>query len=298
VRRVGPESRYPGLPVTPTEAFLRARDTLLRNRDDLERARAEFRWPELDAWNWARDWFDVMARSNDRPALVIVHDDGSVTRRSFAELSERAHRVARYFHDRGAKPGDRLLLMLPNTAPLWETLLGAIHLGLVVIPATSQLTADDVDDRVVRGDVRHVVTNADGAAKVRPSERLHVQLVAGGAASGAWADFGDTESAPSVAPAPPTRASDPMLLYFTSGTTAKPKLVLHTHASYPVGHLSTMYWIGLRDGDVHQNISSPGWAKHAWSSVFAPWNAGATVLVHDYAHFRAEGRSRSSRSNA
>ena len=80
---------------------------------------------------------------------------------------------------------------------------------------------------------------------------------------------------------------DPLLLYFTSGTTAKPKLVLHTHASYPVGHLSTMYWLGLREGDVHQNISSPGWAKHAWSCFFAPWNAGATVLVHEAARFSA-----------
>jgi acetyl-CoA synthetase len=82
-----------------------------------------------------------------------------------------------------------------------------------------------------------------------------------------------------------TRATDPLLLYFTSGTTAQPKLVLHTHASYPVGHLTTMYWIGLRPGDVHWNISSPGWAKHAWSSVFAPWNAGATSFVFDYARF-------------
>jgi acetyl-CoA synthetase len=85
-----------------------------------------------------------------------------------------------------------------------------------------------------------------------------------------------------------TAASDPMLLYFTSGTTAKPKLVLHTHASYPVGHLTTMYWIGLQAGDVHWNISSPGWAKHAWSSVFAPWNAGATIFVYDYQRFDAK----------
>jgi acetyl-CoA synthetase len=84
-----------------------------------------------------------------------------------------------------------------------------------------------------------------------------------------------------------TRATDPLLLYFTSGTTAKPKLVLHTHASYPVGHLSTMYWIGLREGDIHQNVSSPGWAKHAWSSFFAPWNAGATIFVLEQARFSA-----------
>ena len=82
---------------------------------------------------------------------------------------------------------------------------------------------------------------------------------------------------------------DPLFLYFTSGTTAKPKLVLHTQRSYPVGHLSTMYWIGIREGAVHQNISSPGWAKHAWSCIFAPWNAGATSLVHDYARFSARG---------
>jgi acetyl-CoA synthetase len=83
-------------------------------------------------------------------------------------------------------------------------------------------------------------------------------------------------------------ATDTLLLYFTSGTTAKPKLVEHTHASYPVGHLSTMYWLGLRPGDVHLNISSPGWAKHAWSNVYAPWNAEATVLVYNFARFSPE----------
>ncbi len=86
-----------------------------------------------------------------------------------------------------------------------------------------------------------------------------------------------------------TRAGDPLLLYFTSGTTAQPKLVAHTQASYPVGHLSTMYWIGIQPGDVHLNLSSPGWAKHAWSNVFAPWNAEATILVLNQARFSAPG---------
>jgi len=85
-----------------------------------------------------------------------------------------------------------------------------------------------------------------------------------------------------------TRATDPLLLYFTSGTTALPKLVLHTHQSYPLGHLATMYWIGIRADDVHLNISSPGWAKHAWSCFFAPWNAGATIFIHSYARFDAK----------
>src|SRR5205823_7165988 len=87
----------------------------------------------------------------------------------------------------------------------------------------------------------------------------------------------------------PTRAEDLLLLYFTSGTTARPKLVEHTHASYPIGHLSTMYWLGLQPGDVHLNLSSPGWAKHAWSNFFAPWLAEATVLVYDYERFDPAG---------
>jgi acetyl-CoA synthetase len=89
-----------------------------------------------------------------------------------------------------------------------------------------------------------------------------------------------------------TLATDPLLLYFTSGTTSKPKLVLHSHQSYPVGHLSTMYWIGLQPGDIHLNISSPGWAKHAWSCFFAPWNAGACIFIHNVARFRRRPCSR------
>ena len=86
-----------------------------------------------------------------------------------------------------------------------------------------------------------------------------------------------------------TRATDPMLLYFTSGTTSRPKLVEHSHQSYPVGHLITMYWIGLQPGDMHLNISSPGWAKHAYSCLFAPWNAGATVFIANQPRFNARG---------
>jgi acetyl-CoA synthetase len=177
--------------------------------------------------------------------------------------------------------------MLPNVVPLWETLLAAIRLGVVVIPATTQLTAADVNDRIERGRVRHVVTDGVGAEKVGQEalKKLTVLLAVGGAPR--FVDFTHARDAEPAPPLVPTEANDPLLLYFTSGTTAKPKLVVHTHASYPVGHLSTMFWLGLREGDVHQNISSPGWAKHAWSSVFAPWNAGATVLVRDEARFNA-----------
>jgi acetyl-CoA synthetase len=192
-----------------------------------------------------------------------------------------------------------MLVMLTNVAPLWETVLAAMRLGVVVIPATTQLTSDDIDDRIARGDVRHVVADAVGAAKIDMAKhtRLRVKLLVGDVRdvrdagrerdARGFVSFDEARAAPARVDQAPTRADDPLLLYFTSGTTARPKVVLHTHASYPVGHLSTMYWLGLREGDVHQNISSPGWAKHAWSSFFAPWNAGATVLVHDAARFSA-----------
>jgi acetyl-CoA synthetase len=272
--------------IGPIESFRNARDVLLRHRDDPDAARAAFRWPELDAFNWVDDWFDTYATGSTQPGLVVVRDAGPEVV-TFGELADRSKRVARWLVDHGANRGDRVLVMLTNVAPLWETMLACIRLGLVVIPATAQLTPADLDDRLSRGDVRHVVTDGDGAAKLRDPSRVHIKLCTEPVADRRFAAFDDARSAPAEIARVPTRARDPLLLYFTSGTTAKPKLVLHTHASYPVGHLTTMYWIGIREGDVHQNISSPGWAKHAWSSLFAPWNAGATVLVHDQPRFSA-----------
>jgi acetyl-CoA synthetase len=273
--------------VTPTESFERARSVLLRHRGDLDAARAAFRWPELREFNWAWDWFDVLANRTSKPALTLVSDAAGVTTVTFPELAERSLRVARYLQDQGVAKGDRILVMLTNVLPLWETMLAAMRLGAVIIPATAQLTPSDVEDRITRGQVRHIVTDADGAPKLRDPERLRVRLAVstGDAVPGGFTPYERARESPPEVRRPAILASDPLLLYFTSGTTAKPKLVLHTHASYPIGHLSTMYWLGIGEDDVHENISSPGWAKHAWSSFFAPWNAGATILVHDYARF-------------
>ena len=272
--------------MTPTESFRRARDVLLQHQGDLERARAEFRWPELGEFNWAWDWFEPLAKGNDGNALVIVSETRGTETASWSALSGRSTRLARWMRDHGVTRGDRILVMLTNVIPLWETMLAAMKLGAVVIPATAQLTEEDVDDRIVRGEARHMVTDAEGARKLRDPARLKVRLAVGGAES--FTRYEDALEAPAKLERVATSANDPLLLYFTSGTTAKPKLVLHTHQSYPVGHLSTMYWLGLRERDVHQNISSPGWAKHAWSSFFAPWNAGATVFIHDAPRFSAK----------
>jgi acetyl-CoA synthetase len=267
------------------QPFLDAREFLLDRREQYDAAYHDFRWPRLDRFNWALDWFDPYAAGNDRLALRLVYTDGSEVRRSFAELAARSSRVANRLRALGARRGDRLLLMLPNVAPLWETLLAAMKLGLVVVPTTTQLSRADLADRMARGEIRHVVTDGEGAARLQELPGDYTRLAAGAGVPG-WEryDDADTESA-AFAPDGDTLATDPFLLYFTSGTTARPKLVLHTHQSYPVGHLSTMYWIGLREGDLHWNISSPGWAKHAWSSTFAPWNAGATVFGFHYERF-------------
>jgi acetyl-CoA synthetase len=268
-------------------AFSQARDVLLRHREDYAAARAEFRWPELTEFNWALDFFDAQARGNRTAALWIIEEDGSETKLSFAQMSARSNQVANFLRGVGVKRGERILIMLPNRAALWETMLAGIKLGAVIIPATMLLTADDLVDRIERGNIRHVVVAASETQKFAGLKGSFSRISVGGAASG-WITFEDAyQASAAFTPDGKTRATDPMLLYFTSGTTSKPKLVLHSQQSYPVGHLSTMYWIGLKPEDVHWNISSPGWAKHAWSCFFAPWNAGATVFVYNYARFHA-----------
>ncbi|MEW9547703.1 AMP-binding protein [Nonomuraea sp. NPDC050783] len=263
-------------------SFRAARDFLLDA--DPATARRDFRWPEPAEFNWALDWFDgvLAAETPDAVALKIVGDHPAVL--TFAELSARSSQVANWLRAQGVRRGERILLMLGNQAELWEALLAAMKLGAVVIPATTLLTAKDVAERVERGGVTHVIANAADAGKFGPGG--FTRIAVGDAYN--WLPYHEAYEAPAAfTPDGPTRAGDTLLLYFTSGTTSQPKLVEHTHASYPAGHLSTMFWIGVRPGEVHLNVSSPGWAKHAWSNVFAPWNAGATVLVHDYRRFSA-----------
>ncbi|MGY3492678.1 MULTISPECIES: AMP-binding protein [unclassified Bradyrhizobium] len=277
--------------------FQDARAFLLKHRTDYDAAVKGFRWPDPVPFNWALDWFDAeLARnldSRDRPALWIVDAaSGNETKLSFAELSRRSSQVANFLRAQGLKRGDHLLLLLGNVVPLWETMLAAMKLGVVVIPATTLLTADELRDRLDRGKARAVVATQDQVAKFvgLGSDKLARIVVGATQPQDGWLPFEDAAKAPEAfTPDGPTKADDPMLLYFTSGTTAKPKLVRHSQRSYPVGHLSTMYWIGLQPGDIHLNISSPGWAKHAWSCFFAPWNAGATIFIANQPRFEAKG---------
>ncbi|MFM9938095.1 MAG: AMP-binding protein [Hyphomicrobiaceae bacterium] len=269
-------------------SIIAARDFLFAHRLDYETAYRNFRWPELDNFNWALDWFDdVLAKgpSAHRAALQIVGEGAA--RLTFAELSENSNRLANGLRSVGVRRGDRILVMLGNIAPLWETMLAAMKLGAVVIPATTLLAPADLADRVARGRVRHLVIGAADAPKLEGLTEGVTRIAVGDAPAG-WHRYDALrQSSAEFVPEGVTHADDPLLLYFTSGTTAKPKLVLHSHRSYAAGHLTGMYWIGLQPGDIHLNISSPGWAKHAWSSFFIPWIAEATVFVLNQSRFSA-----------
>ncbi len=270
------------------DTFRAARDFLLAHRTDYATAYREFRWPDPAHFNWALDWFDAELARGDRAsqaALTIVGEGAaSVT---FAELSDRSNRVANSLRALGVRRGDRVLLMLGNVLPLWDVMLAAMKLGAVIIPASTLLNTSDLADRFDRGGARHVVTASADTGKFAGFSQDLTRIAVGEPVAG-WHRYDDLLLGPSAfTPEGETKASDPLLLYFTSGTTAKPKLVLHSHRSYPVGSLSTMYVLGLMPGDVHLNISSPGWAKHAWSCFFTPWNAGATVFIANQPRFNA-----------
>jgi acetyl-CoA synthetase len=276
-----------------TEVFRAARDQLVALRDDYDSARRDFEWPDVGPrFNWAIDWFDEIARGNDAEALVIVEEDARRTTRTFDELATRSDRLGHWLTERGVAKGDTVMLMLGNQVELWEAMLAIMKLGAVILPTTTAMGPADLIDRVERGGVRHVIVDSADAAKFDAVPGEYTRIRVGGAAdapaASGWLNFDDAfATARGPLPHPGNASTDALLLYFTSGTTSRPKLVEHSHVSYPVGHLSTMYWLGLRPGDVHLAISSPGWAKHAWSCFFAPWIAEATIFVYNYARFDA-----------
>jgi acetyl-CoA synthetase len=273
--------------MSATDRYREARDLLVSLRGRHEDAVERFAWPDVgERFNWAVDWFDAVARGSDRDALVIVEEDGSSCSFSFDAMAARSDRVAAWLAVHGVGRGDRVMLMMGNQAELWDCTLAVMKLGAVIMPTTTAAGPADLSDRVARGGARFVVTTPDQTRKFVDVPGEYVRICTGPAEG--WADLSQAYLH-DVPPAehPGTAPDDPLLLYFTSGTTSRPKLVEHTQVSYPVGHLSTMYWLGLQPGDVHLNISSPGWAKHAWSCVFAPWIAEATVFIHNYTRFDA-----------
>ncbi|MDZ8200474.1 AMP-binding protein [Microbacterium sp. SSW1-59] len=274
------------MPQTPAGRALRdARDLLLAHAHTPETAHSAFSWPDVgDRFNWAVDWFDAIAEGNDAVALRVIEHDGSEQARTFDELRRASDRVGNWLRGLGLQRGDAVMLMLDNRVELWEAMLAVMKIGAVILPTSVVLSAEDLAERLERADVRAVIADADDASKFDGLGRDLVRIIVGGPRPG-WNTFADAGDADDTAPGVVVSSGDPAIVYFTSGTTSRPKMVEHSHVSYPVGHLSTMYWIGVRPGDVHMTISAPGWGKHAWSLFFAPWLAEATVVVYNSPRF-------------
>jgi acetyl-CoA synthetase/medium-chain acyl-CoA synthetase len=246
----------------------------------------EFRLEVPPRFNWAYDTFDAWARDPARLAMLWVSPDGSPRRFTYAELAERSRRFANVLAGLGVAPGERVFIMLPRVWQWWEIVLGCIRARAVSMPGTTLLTTKDIQYRLAVSDASVVITDEENAAKIDhvlaecPSVRHRIVV---GRAGGAWSDYERLmRQASASLPHPGNASGDPMIIYFTSGTTGFPKMVLHTHASYPIGHVITgKFWLENTPADLHWTISDTGWAQAAWTHFFAPWNMGAGIFVWD-----------------
>ncbi len=282
--------------MTDLEKFLHARDLLLKAKNYNE-AVLNFKWPVISKFNWALDYFDNMAKSNDNTALIFANDKGNERTVTYEEIRSRSNRVANFFRALGMNKGDRVFIMMDNSIELYEIILGIIKAGGAVIPGATLLSSEDISYRIERGNVKFIVAHSEYAEKTiryvpDKLKILKALIYVGGdidesLKSHKIIDFKEADKySEKYAVDFITYSNDELFLFFTSGTTSKPKLVIHNHL-YPVGHLTTMYWLNCKKGDVHLNISAPGWAKYAWSSFFAPWNAEATIFALNYSRFNS-----------
>jgi acetyl-CoA synthetase len=264
------------------EPFIAARDLLLRLGSDYDAAVREFRWPMMDRFNWALDYFDHLPAAD----LALWCIGETEEKLSFGALRARSNQVANHLRELGVRRGDRVMLLVPNVRQLWEALLALMKLGAVISPATILLTETDIKDRFERGRMRHAIVDASLTGRFANLRGNFTRIGVGGAPG--WHRFEDAYAASETfVPDDETRAIDPLVLYFTSGTTAKPKLVLHSHQSYPIGLLSAMYCFGPQPGDIQLGIASPGWAAHMYG-LFAGWNAGTAIVAMAQPRFEAK----------
>ena len=244
-----------------------------------------FRLEVPERFNWAYDVFDKWAEDPSKVAMVWVSPDGRSREVTFREFGERSRRVANALSGLGAQPGDRVFVMLPRLVEWWEIILGCIRARLVSVPGTTLLTTRDISFRLNACEATIVITDADNAEKVQSvlAECPNVEqvvVVGGSAGPNGYEDL--LRSASAELPNPRNLAGDPLVLYFTSGTTGYPKMVLNTHATYPIGHIATgRFWMDNRPSDLHWTLSDTGWAQAAWSCFYAPWNMGASIFIWD-----------------
>jgi len=257
---------------------------------DYEAERRNFHLEVPEYFNFATDVIGKWASDPTKPAMLWIGPHGEERGLTFAYFAEHSNRAANAFSKLGIKKGDRVLIMLPRVPEWWESVLGLMKIGAIPVPCTTLLTPKDIQFRAEVAESSAIITDNEGAAKfdqVRsecPTVNAAI-VVEPNADLGreGWVNYSQIvdEAAPEFT-GEKTRSDDPCLVYFTSGTVGYPKMVLHTHASYPIGHTITgKYWLDLHEGDLLWNLSETGWAKFAWSNLFGPWSQGAAMFIHD-----------------
>ncbi len=233
-------------------------------------------------FNFATDIMDRWAVTRpNAPALWAVNStDGTDRKFTFSDLAKLSRQAANFLAGSGVRRGDRVLIMLPRIPQWWIAMLGLIRMGAVPVPGTLLLSERDVVFRLKTAEIAAVLTNDAGSTKI--GDYQGIRLIAGSKKS-AWLDFDQGMTAASAEyQSAPTRGDEPGILYFTSATTGEPKMVMHTQASFGLGHRVTgELWLDLKPEDVHWNLSDLGWAKAAWSSFYGPWHMGACVFAFE-----------------
>ena len=256
------------------------------NMTDYEVERRNFKLTAPEDFNWAFDVVDRWADDPQKLAMLWLDKPGNERQITFEEFRRRSNQVANALEQLGVQRGDRVFLMLPRLVEWWESILGIMKAGAVSMPGTILLTIKDIVYRTNLSEARVVITDAANAPKFDEARAqcpsLEIMFVIGGERGG-WTTYEAAVGAASTERARlATPSGDPCMIYFTSGTVGYPKMVLHTHASYPIGHTITgKYWLDLRPTDLHWNMSETGWAKAAWSNLFGPWTMGAAIFTYD-----------------
>jgi medium-chain acyl-CoA synthetase len=255
------------------------------NMTDYDAEYADFQWDVPEYYNFAGEVIDKWARDPEKLAMFWVDDEGTEIKKTFADLSRSSKKLANLLTEQGIGQGDVVMVILPRNIEWWEIFTACIRMGALVAPGTTQLTSKDLEFRANTSEAACIITNPEIAARfdevAGKCATVKSKIVISESRDG-WVFYTDAvAAAPDAFETARTKSDDNCIVYFTSGTTGFPKMALHTHASYPIGHQVTgRYWLDLKPEDMHWNISDTGWAKAAWSSYFGPWAMGAAQFVH------------------
>ena len=246
-------------------------------------------------FNWVEEVFEGIHVKETPDKTALLWTDGEVTHHyTFTTMHNRYNKLLNFLRSKDIKQGDVIITQMMLQRINWVTHLAAIKGGYRLSPAASILGVNDMVYRFQKIMPQVVISDAANVEKIDEAEaksghKIKVKIIIGGEHREGWYPLEVIDDLPNTAEAAKTAPDDTLFMFFTSGTTGMPKIVCHTHQSQTIGHLTTTAWIGLRKDDIHYNISQPGWGKFAWSSLFAPWNVGATIFAfHTFDRFNAQ----------